>query len=62
MPVAILSILLLEAVQWLLDRTSLRHQISLLPAVLRWPLYAGFVLFVLLFGVHSQSQFIYSQF
>ena len=32
------------------------------PLALRWPVYAGFVLAVVLFGVYRQTQFIYFQF
>lgn len=62
MPVALLSIAFLELVQWLHGRVSLTRVLSRHPLVVRWPVYVGFVLAVVLFGVYSKSQFIYFQF
>jgi alginate O-acetyltransferase complex protein AlgI len=43
-------------------QNSLRERISRLPAIVRWSLYAGFILFILLFGEYGGSRFIYFQF
>jgi D-alanyl-lipoteichoic acid acyltransferase DltB (MBOAT superfamily) len=62
MPVAIVSIVLLEAVQLAQRRISLTGLLWQCPVVLRWVVYAGFILSVVLFGVFSKGQFIYFQF
>jgi hypothetical protein len=62
MPVAVLSIVFLELVQWQNGRFSVTRVLARRPLVLRWSVYAGFVLAVVLFGVYRQSQFIYFQF
>jgi alginate O-acetyltransferase complex protein AlgI len=62
MPVAVLSIVFLELVQWLHGRLSVTRVLSCRPVVLRWPVYVGFVLVIVLFGVYRNSQFIYFQF
>jgi alginate O-acetyltransferase complex protein AlgI len=62
MPVALLSIVFLELVQSLHRRVSLTDVLATRPLVLRWSVYAGFVLAIVLFGVYRNSQFIYFQF
>jgi D-alanyl-lipoteichoic acid acyltransferase DltB (MBOAT superfamily) len=62
LPVALLSIAVLEAVEVLNRRKSLTMQVAAWPLALRWPVYAAFVVCVVLFGIHRQSQFIYFQF
>jgi hypothetical protein len=52
----------LELVQLLHGRFSLTQALAARPLVLRWSVYAGFVLAVVLFGVYRNSQFIYFQF
>jgi D-alanyl-lipoteichoic acid acyltransferase DltB (MBOAT superfamily) len=62
MPVALLSIAVLELIQVLHGRYSLARVLGRWPVAVRWPVYAGFVLVVVLFGVYRKSQFIYFQF
>ena len=62
MPIAILSIVFVEAVQYLHSRGALFHSLARCPTTIRWPLYIGFTLTVVLFGVHKSGQFIYFQF
>jgi alginate O-acetyltransferase complex protein AlgI len=62
MPAAILAIVVLESVQLLHRRISLTRQVARFPVVVRWPVYAGFVLLVVLLGVYRNNQFIYFQF
>jgi alginate O-acetyltransferase complex protein AlgI len=62
MPAAILSVAFLEAVQLIHGRISITRLIGRFPVVVRWPVYAGFVLAVVLLGVYRSSQFIYFQF
>jgi D-alanyl-lipoteichoic acid acyltransferase DltB (MBOAT superfamily) len=62
MPAAVLSIVFLEAVQWLHGRRPLPKLIAEYPLAVRWPVYVGFVLAVVLLGVYRQNQFIYFQF
>ena len=61
-PLAVFSIVVLEAVELLHPRASLTGLIAQRPLVLRWSAYAAFILAVVLFGVHRESQFIYFQF
>jgi D-alanyl-lipoteichoic acid acyltransferase DltB (MBOAT superfamily) len=63
MPIALGSIALLELIQLLQRRRrSLSELLATRPLVIRWPVYAAFVLAVVLFGVYRKSQFIYFQF
>jgi D-alanyl-lipoteichoic acid acyltransferase DltB (MBOAT superfamily) len=63
MIVALVSLLLLEAVQIGQHHGSFRHQLAGKPAWLRWSLYYGLVMVILLFGMMaSEQQFIYFQF
>ena len=62
MPAAVLAVVFLEAVQLLHRRVSITRHIARYPTVVRWPVYAGFVLAVVLLGVYRNSQFIYFQF
>ncbi len=62
MPVAMGSILLLEAVEWGHRRRSLAETLSIRATPIRWAVYAGGVVAVVLFGVFGESQFIYFQF
>jgi hypothetical protein len=43
-------------------RVSLTALLSQQPVALRWSAYTAFIVGVVLFGVHRQSQFIYFQF
>jgi hypothetical protein len=62
LPVAVLAIVVLETVQFVHSRVSLTALIAGRPIVVRWSVYAGFVLGVVLFGVYRETQFIYFQF
>jgi hypothetical protein len=62
MPVALLSIVALELVQWLHRRFSLTALLSPRPVMLRWSVYTAVVLAVVLLGVYRNNQFIYFQF
>lgn len=62
LPVAVLSIVFLEAVQLLQGRVSLTGLLARRPLVLRWTVYVSFVMAVVLFGVFRKGQFIYFQF
>lgn len=62
LPVAIIGIATLEAVEFLRNRTSLSALLARLPAAPRWAAYGGAIFTVLLFGVFRQTQFIYFQF
>lgn len=60
--IAVLSICLMEAVHFAQRRLSVGAWISARPALLRWTLYYGFTLMVVLFGVYGTNDFIYFQF
>jgi D-alanyl-lipoteichoic acid acyltransferase DltB (MBOAT superfamily) len=62
LPVAVLSIMVLELVQYGMRRGSLSGLVSLWPSVARWSFYTAAVVVVVLFGVYRKSQFIYFQF
>jgi D-alanyl-lipoteichoic acid acyltransferase DltB (MBOAT superfamily) len=62
MPAAVLSIAFLEFVQLTHGRFSITRRIASFPVAVRWPVYAGFVLAVVLLGVYRSNQFIYFQF
>jgi len=62
MPVAVVGIALLEAVQLLENRSSLSAIVARLPLVPRWALYASAMIVTIMFGVFRQTQFIYFQF
>ena len=62
MPVALLSILVLEAGQWMARRASPETVVGQWPRVLRWTAYFAAVFLVIFFGVFRKTQFIYFQF
>jgi len=62
MPVAIMSILLLEVLQLLNKRYPLAATLQRAPLWPRWTVYAGIVFGLILFGVYRSAQFIYFQF
>ena len=62
MPVAVLSILILEFGQFLHSRGSLATMVARLSLPSRWAVYSGFVLGVIMFGIYRKMQFIYFQF
>ena len=62
LPVALAAIFLLESFDWLKPRFSLTALTRRLPLPLRWTAYSAIIIFVILFGVYRQGQFIYFQF
>lgn len=62
MPVALLAIAMLEAVELVQKRVSISELLARLPMAPRWATYAGCVIMVVMFGVFRQTQFIYFQF
>jgi D-alanyl-lipoteichoic acid acyltransferase DltB (MBOAT superfamily) len=62
LPVAVLSIVVLELVESLNQRVSVTALLARQPTVMRWSVYTSFVLGVILFGIYRHSQFIYFQF
>ncbi len=62
MPVALASLLSLEAVEWWHRRRRLTLTLSAQTMPVRWAVYVGCVLLVVLFGVYRETQFIYFQF
>ncbi|MDD5025960.1 MAG: MBOAT family protein [Candidatus Peribacteraceae bacterium] len=58
---SILSIVLLEGVQWLQQREGVRHGFHHMPKVLRWSVYY-ILIFAILFAGRFESPFIYFQF
>ncbi len=62
MPVAVMSILLLEVGQLIARTTSFTDPLLRLPLIPRWAGYFAAVFLVILFGVFRQTQFIYFQF
>jgi alginate O-acetyltransferase complex protein AlgI len=62
LPVAVLSIVALECGQLFGARVRLPSLLVRMPFAIRWPLYAGFVILVVMFGIYRQTQFIYFQF
>ena len=62
LPVAVVGIAVLEIGQLLEGRISVPELLGRLPVSPRWVAYASFVVFVLMFGVYRNTQFIYFQF
>ena len=60
--IAVLSIVLMEAVHYLQRYHCLRQTISEFRPIVKWPIYYLFVLIIICFGVFDKSQFIYFQF
>ena len=60
--IAVLSIVLMEAVHYLQRYHGLRQTISQFRPIVKWPIYYLFVLIIICFGVFDKSQFIYFQF
>ncbi len=62
MPAAILSIVFLEAVQFLKPRLSIPMTLAKLPQTVRWSVYLSFIMLTIMFGIYRKTQFIYFQF
>ncbi len=62
MPVAIASIILLEAIQLINRKKPISQVIGGMPFPVRWALYIAAVFIITLFGIYRSSQFIYFQF
>lgn len=60
--VAILAVMLMEAVHVIQRHCNIRHMLNERPAWLRWTVYALLVLGIVCFGVFDYNQFIYFQF
>ncbi|TFH41224.1 MAG: MBOAT family protein [Chrysiogenales bacterium] len=60
--IAGLAIILLIVIDSVQARGELRERFAKLPAYIRWPVYQLLVIIVLLFGIFTQSKFIYSNF
>jgi hypothetical protein len=59
---AVAAIGVLECVQTVRQRARVMPSLGALPLPLRWCGYCGFLLFLIVFGVYQQTQFIYFQF
>jgi D-alanyl-lipoteichoic acid acyltransferase DltB (MBOAT superfamily) len=63
MIIAVLSIILLEAIQLIRTRIDVQAKLHSMPAFTRWALYCGIVYVILIFGAYNNtSKFIYFQF
>jgi D-alanyl-lipoteichoic acid acyltransferase DltB (MBOAT superfamily) len=62
MPVALASIAALELGQLLQRKIPIQSLLANSPLIVRWGLYASFVMAVLMFGIYQKAQFIYFQF
>lgn len=60
--IAFASILLMEFVHIIQEHKGMRHFLSDKPKWLRWAIYVTLILFILLFGVFKNKEFIYFQF
>jgi hypothetical protein len=58
----ILMIIALLSVEYVHERENLVNYVASRPIVVRWALYAGFVFFILFFGMLRNQEFIYFQF
>lgn len=56
------AIFILELVQFVQRRTSVRQLVATQPLIIRWPVYYAAILTVLVFGKFTSQQFIYFQF
>jgi alginate O-acetyltransferase complex protein AlgI len=61
-PVAIAAIVVLEMGQRWEQHVSVPSYVGKMQVAMRWALYAGFVMAVVMFGVYQKAQFIYFQF
>jgi len=60
---AVLSIMILIAVELFQRNHNVRQWLSARPLVFRWVLYYGLIMFILLFGAYDNAnEFIYFQF
>ena len=62
MPVALMSLLVLEVAQVAARKLSLADMVARVPLIPRWAGYFALVFLVILFGVFRKTQFIYFQF
>ncbi|HBV01189.1 MAG TPA: membrane-bound O-acyltransferase family protein [Candidatus Taylorbacteria bacterium] len=60
--VLIASIVLMLGIYWSRERPWWKRLLALKPTALRWSLYYAFILWLLLFGVFTEQNFIYFQF
>jgi len=60
---ALIAIYILEILQWVQRRTSVRSLVSVQPIIIRWALYYGLVFCLLVYGrIEANIEFIYFQF
>jgi alginate O-acetyltransferase complex protein AlgI len=60
--IIVLSLIILEGVQFLQSKGSVRERLSRWPLWLRWPLYYAGILWIIIFGNFGSQNFIYFQF
>jgi len=60
--IALISIGLMEGVQWMVPQRNMRQMLSDKPIFFRWPVYYALILFLVLFGEYYDHAFIYFQF
>lgn len=60
--VALISIGLMEGLQWMVPQSKMRRMLSDKPVFFRWPVYYVLILFLILFGEYHDHAFIYFQF
>jgi hypothetical protein len=60
--VAIVAIILMEIVQFIQEYGSVGEMLLRRPAIIRFAVYAGLIMCIVLFGKFSANQFIYFQF
>jgi D-alanyl-lipoteichoic acid acyltransferase DltB (MBOAT superfamily) len=60
--IAVGGIVVVEFVQWMQRRGSVRQALSRTPPLVRWAVYYGLVLAILVFGVFETKTFIYARF
>lgn len=56
------SILIMEFVHLIQEHRGMRSFLSEKPTIVRWSIYSVLIIFILLFGTYSNTQFIYFQF
>lgn len=60
--IALLAVIMMEAVHWFQRRREMRHFLSQKPVWFRWAVYYALTYSILFFGKFGEQQFIYFQF
>lgn len=60
--IALISIGVMEGLQWMVPQRYMRQMLSDKPIFFRWPVYYALILFLILFGEYNDHAFIYFQF